>query len=127
MAGGGVKPGFAYGSTDESGYHLAENRMHLHDLHATILAFSGLDHLKLTYRYSGRDFRFDGYRGSRPRGHLCLDRQLQQDLSPVFPNLGPEQGLTISYQRPPAVCRWLFAMEVTPFGGGLRMSGCAGK
>jgi hypothetical protein len=60
----------------------------------------------------------DRYRRSRPRGHLCLDRQLQQDRSPVFPNLGPEQGLTVSYQRPPAVCRWLFAMEVTPFGGG---------
>ena len=58
MAGGGVKPGFAYGSTDEFGYHAAENRMHLHDLHATILALCGLDHLKLTYRYSGRDFRF---------------------------------------------------------------------
>jgi uncharacterized protein (DUF1501 family) len=57
MAGGGVKPGFAYGATDEFGYHAAENRMHLHDLHATILALCGLDHLKLTYRYSGRDFR----------------------------------------------------------------------
>jgi hypothetical protein len=57
MAGGGVKPGFAYGATDEFGYHAAEDRMHLHDLHATILALCGLDHLKLTYRYSGRDFR----------------------------------------------------------------------
>lgn len=57
MAGGGVKPGLAYGATDEFGYHAAENRMHLHDLHATILALCGLDHLKLTYRYSGRDFR----------------------------------------------------------------------
>jgi hypothetical protein len=57
MAGGGVKPGFAYGSTDEFGYHAAEDRVHLHDLHATILALCGLDHLKLTYRYSGRDFR----------------------------------------------------------------------
>jgi hypothetical protein len=57
MAGGGVKPGFAYGSTDEFGYHAEQDRMHLHDLHATILALCGLDHLKLTYRYSGRDFR----------------------------------------------------------------------
>jgi len=64
MAGGGVKPGFAYGSTDEFGYHAAENRMHLHDLHATILALCGLDHLKLTYRYSGRDFRLTDTAGA---------------------------------------------------------------
>jgi hypothetical protein len=57
MAGGGVKAGFAYGATDDFGYHAAENRMHIHDFHATVLALLGLDHLKLTYQYSGRDFR----------------------------------------------------------------------
>ena len=44
MAGGGVKPGFAYGATDEFGYHAVENRMHIHDFHATVLALMGLDH-----------------------------------------------------------------------------------
>jgi hypothetical protein len=64
MAGGGVKPGFAYGSTDEFGYHAAENRMHIHDYHATVLALLGLDHTKLTYRYSGRDFRLTDTAGA---------------------------------------------------------------
>jgi Protein of unknown function (DUF1501) len=57
MAGGGVRPGFAYGSTDDFGYHAEENRMPIHDFHATVLALLGLDHTKLTYPYSGRDFR----------------------------------------------------------------------
>ena len=57
MAGGGVKPGFSYGATDEFGCTAVENRVHVHDLHATILHLMGLDHEKLTYRYSGRDFR----------------------------------------------------------------------
>jgi hypothetical protein len=68
MAGGGVKPGFAYGATDEFGYHAAENRMHIHDLHATVLAAMGLDHLKLTYRYSGRDFRLTDTAGDIHNG-----------------------------------------------------------
>ncbi len=57
MAGGGVKGGLAYGSTDEFGARAADNRVHIHDLHATILALLGFDHTKLTYRYNGRDFR----------------------------------------------------------------------
>jgi hypothetical protein len=64
MAGGGVKPGFAYGETDDFGYHAAENRMHIHDFHATVLALLGLDHLKLTHRYSGRDFRLTDTAGN---------------------------------------------------------------
>jgi hypothetical protein len=64
MAGGGVKPGFAYGATDEFGYHAAENRMHIHDFHATVLALLGMDHQKLTYRYSGRDFRLTDTAGN---------------------------------------------------------------
>ena len=57
MAGGGVKGGFAYGSTDEYGYYAEENPVHVHDFHATLLALLGLDHEKLTYRHAGRDFR----------------------------------------------------------------------
>ena len=57
MAGGGVKGGMTYGSTDELGFEAAENKVHLHDLHATILHLMGLDHLRLTHRYAGRDFR----------------------------------------------------------------------
>jgi len=58
MAGGGVKGGTAYGSTDEFGARAVENKVHIHDLHATIMALMGFDHTKLTYRYNGRDFRF---------------------------------------------------------------------
>ena len=57
MAGGGVKGGTTYGSTDEFGSRATENKVHIHDLHATILALMGFDHKKLTYRYNGRDFR----------------------------------------------------------------------
>jgi hypothetical protein len=57
MAGGGVRGGFSFGSTDEHGGKAVEDVMHVHDLHATVLALLGLDHEKLTYRYAGRDFR----------------------------------------------------------------------
>ncbi len=57
MAGGGVKGGITYGSTDEFGARAVENKVHIHDLHATTLALLGFDHEKLTYRYNGRDFR----------------------------------------------------------------------
>lgn len=63
MAGGGVKGGFAYGQTDEFGYAAIENKVHIHDLHATILHLLGLDHERLTYRYSGRDFRLTDVHG----------------------------------------------------------------
>ncbi len=63
MAGAGVKPGFSYGATDEFGCSAVENRMHVHDLHATILHLMGLDHTKLTYRYSGRDYRLTDVHG----------------------------------------------------------------
>lgn len=63
MAGGGVKPGFRYGATDEYGYYAVENRMHLHDLHATILHLLGLDHERLTYHHAGRDFRLTDVAG----------------------------------------------------------------
>jgi len=57
LAGGGVRPGFAYGATDEFGHTAIENKVHMHDLHATILHQLGLDHERLTYRHAGRDFR----------------------------------------------------------------------
>jgi arylsulfatase A-like enzyme len=57
LAGAGVRGGFTYGATDEYGQKIAENKMHMHDLNATLLHLMGLDHEKLTYRYSGRDFR----------------------------------------------------------------------
>ncbi|MGV3774055.1 MAG: DUF1501 domain-containing protein [Verrucomicrobiales bacterium] len=64
MAGGGVKGGQAYGATDEFGYETVENKVHIHDLHATILALLGFDHEKLTYRYNGRDFRLTDVYGN---------------------------------------------------------------
>ena len=63
MAGGGVKPGFAYGATDLYGYYATENKMHVHDLHATLLHLLGLDHERLTYRHAGRDFRLTDVHG----------------------------------------------------------------
>ena len=63
LAGGGVKGGMTYGATDEFGFAAVEDRMHVHDLHATILHLMGLDHEKLIYRYSGRDFRLTDVEG----------------------------------------------------------------
>jgi hypothetical protein len=63
LAGGGVKPGVHHGATDEIGFKAVENRVHVNDLHATILHLLGLDHLRLTYRYSGRDFRLTDVAG----------------------------------------------------------------
>lgn len=64
MAGGGVKAGMVYGATDEFGSEAVENRVHTHDLHATILALLGFDHTRLTYRFNGRDFRLTDNFGS---------------------------------------------------------------
>ena len=63
MAGGGVKKGFSYGATDEFGYHATENKVHVHDLHATILHQLGIDHKRLTFRSQGRDFRLTDVHG----------------------------------------------------------------
>jgi hypothetical protein len=63
LAGGGVKPGFAFGATDEFGHQAVENKVHMHDLHATILHLLGLDHERLTYRYAGRNFRLTDVHG----------------------------------------------------------------
>jgi hypothetical protein len=64
LAGGGVKAGMTYGSTDEFGWKAVDKPVHVHDLHATILYLLGIDHTKLTYRYSGRDFRLTDVAGT---------------------------------------------------------------
>jgi uncharacterized protein (DUF1501 family) len=64
LAGGGVKGGIAHGATDEFGFAAVEKKVHVHDLHATILHLMGLDHEKLTYRYGGRDFRLTDVSGT---------------------------------------------------------------
>jgi hypothetical protein len=64
MAGGGVKPGLSYGETDDYGYYSVVDKVHFHDLHATILHLLGLDHRRLTYRYAGRDFRLTDVHGN---------------------------------------------------------------
>jgi len=63
LAGAGIKPGFAFGETDDLGHRAVQNKVHMHDLHATILHLLGLDHERLTYRYSGRDFRLTDVSG----------------------------------------------------------------
>ena len=63
LAGAGVRPGFAYGATDDFGWYATEKKMHIHDFHATLLHLMGIDHEKLTFRYSGRDFRLTDVHG----------------------------------------------------------------
>ncbi len=57
LAGGGVRGGYVHGATDEFGFKATENRVHVHDLHATLLKLLGFDHEKFTYRWAGRDYR----------------------------------------------------------------------
>ena len=64
LAGGGVKPGFSYGATDDYGFYAAKDPVHVHDLHATLLALLGIDHTRLTYRFQGRDFRLTDVHGN---------------------------------------------------------------
>ncbi len=71
MAGGGIKPGITYGATDELGYHVAENKVHVHDLQATILHCLGLDHTKLTYTFQGRPYRLTDVFGEVVKGLLA--------------------------------------------------------
>lgn len=63
MAGGGVKGGFSYGETDDFGFYATQDKVHVHDLHATILHLMGIDHERLTYQYGGRDFRLTDVEG----------------------------------------------------------------
>jgi hypothetical protein len=64
LAGGGIRGGISYGKTDDLGYHAVENVVHVHDLHATMLHLLGIDHLKLTHRFQGRDYRLTDVHGS---------------------------------------------------------------
>jgi hypothetical protein len=64
LAGGGVKAGHIHGVTDEFGAYGVEGRVHVHDLHATILHLMGIDHQQLTYRYGGRDYRLTDVHGN---------------------------------------------------------------
>jgi hypothetical protein len=68
LAGGGVKGGITHGQTDEFGWDAVADRVYVHDLHATVLYLLGLDHTKLTYRYSGRDYRLTDVYGKVVRG-----------------------------------------------------------
>ncbi len=71
LAGGGIKGGQAYGATDEFGWNAVQDKVHVHDLHATILHLMGLDHTKLTYRYSGRDYRLTDIAGNLVQGIMA--------------------------------------------------------
>lgn len=71
LAGGGSRSGTQYGRTDDYGYYSIDNKVHLHDLHATMLHLLGLDHTKLTYRYAGRDFRLTDVHGEIVSGILA--------------------------------------------------------
>ena len=71
LAGAGVKPGISYGATDEIGATVAENKVHVHDFHATILHLLGIDHTKLTYRHGGRDYRLTDVHGNIVREILA--------------------------------------------------------
>jgi len=64
MAGGGIKPGITLGRTDDLGFNVVEDGVHVHDLHATLLHLLGFDHTKLTYRFQGRDFRLTDVHGN---------------------------------------------------------------
>ncbi|NBQ58095.1 MAG: DUF1501 domain-containing protein, partial [Opitutaceae bacterium] len=71
MAGGGVKPGLSYGETDEYGYNVAKDPVHVHDLHATILHLFGIDHERLTYKFQGRRYRLTDVYGQVIKGLLA--------------------------------------------------------
>jgi arylsulfatase A-like enzyme len=63
LAGGGVKRGYVHGATDELGFNVVRDPVHVHDLHATVLHLLGFDHTKLTFRFQGRDYRLTDVHG----------------------------------------------------------------
>src|SRR5205814_5683114 len=71
LAGGGVKPGITIGESDDLGFNVTKDKVHVHDLHATILQLLGFDHTKLTYRFQGRDFRLTDVHGNVVRQLLA--------------------------------------------------------
>jgi hypothetical protein len=70
MAGGGVRPGITHGETDEFGYNIVRDQVHIHDLQATILHLLGINHERLTFRFQGRDFRLTDVHGNVVDGVL---------------------------------------------------------
>jgi hypothetical protein len=72
MAGGGVKPGMTYGATDEFSYNVAENPVHVRDLHATVMQLLGINHERFTYRFQGLDFRLTGVELARVVKEILL-------------------------------------------------------
>ena len=64
LSGGGVKPGMVYGATDDFGWNIVENLVHVHDMQATILHLCGIDHTRLTFRYQGRPYRLTDVHGN---------------------------------------------------------------
>ena len=71
MAGGGIRPGSVYGTTDEFGYNVATDGVHIHDLHATIMHLLGIDHERLTYKFQGRRYRLTDVHGKLVEGILA--------------------------------------------------------
>jgi hypothetical protein len=63
MCGPGIKPGISWGASDDFGFYAQQDKVHVHDLHATLLHLLGIDHEKLTFRYGGRDFRLTDVHG----------------------------------------------------------------
>jgi hypothetical protein len=71
LAGGGARGGMAYGATDDFGFRAVDNKMHVHDVHATLLHLLGIDHERLTFRYAGRDYRLTDVAGHVPQEILA--------------------------------------------------------
>ncbi|MFM8359606.1 MAG: DUF1501 domain-containing protein, partial [Verrucomicrobiota bacterium] len=71
LAGGGVRGGIVHGATDDFGFKAVQDRVHVHDLQATVLHLLGIDHERLTYRHSGRDFRLTDVAGNVVKGILA--------------------------------------------------------
>jgi uncharacterized protein (DUF1501 family) len=71
MAGGGVKAGLTHGATDDFGYYAVQDKVHVHDFHATLLHLLGIEHTKLTYRFQGRDFRLTDIAGNLVKAILA--------------------------------------------------------
>ena len=71
LAGGGIRAGHVHGRTDDFGFNVAEDPVHVHDLHATLLHLLGFDHTRLTYRFQGRDYRLTDVHGRLVNGILA--------------------------------------------------------
>ena len=71
VAGGGIKPGISFGESDDLGFGVVKDKVHVHDLHATLMHLLGFDHTKLIYRFQGRDFRLTDVHGQVVKGLLA--------------------------------------------------------